>query len=487
MQMKKTLAFLLALISVVLLSAQDSLNVNDFSIKKTKKKATLLYKNSPIKEFDNPDWMIYRIYNNSLLVGLAVWGESTKFLLLDAKGNSKYGPPFQNADFLNRVNLPGINSVSVFPDYAVLVDSNYNEIPGLKFSKIIRSTYNNEADLSIVWRKYGKKGPLYLYEIQDKQPDGTIKKGLLDLATGTVIAKPIFHDINMWHLLERGVYGGILEPNGKIALYDFGTNRMSDFYDGINGDVKTCRVVRNGLVGLISYSGKELIAPTYKDMTSFSDGAHFVCKEETNQKVGIVDSLGTILMPFDFSTLNYQITNYPLPQYVPVSNGRMYGYYDIKEKKMAKDFEYDIAGPVSSNTASVRQMDGASVVISFNPSKNGARATTEKYEQQLNDLAKFVGEIGKDLQDRYVYAVKNHQYREDALKYFYPYYSNFCTKSYIEIMTRIDTIKKQYGHLFTVEDAAALEDIYQTIKKTKQRLNEQVEKSGGKVIYIGGI
>lgn len=482
--MKKTLLTIFFVLLNLFAIAQETITINDFSIENKKKKTIILYKNETIKELPNANLEIFNTYKNFLVLYKRGWNvESNEFYLLDKSGNFLFEKPFKSIDFSTGLKNPF--AILEFPDYSILVDTDLKEIPNTRFTKFIRSPYNDEADLSIVWQKYGKKSQLYLFEIEKKQNDGSIKKGLIDLSTATVIANPIFYKVRYYGFLENGVYVACLENNKAEALYDFNGKRISEFYDFIYNDNGYFRSEKNKLFGLISKEGKELVKPSFKNIQHFKDGNHFVCTGQ-NDKIGIIDSNGKILMPFEFSYINYKILENPMANYIPVTIGKLYGYYGIKEKKLVTNYEYDLAGPEVSNVANVRHTNGETQIISFNDYSTGALLKNSDYKNQTKVLANYIKEKQSYFSDKYKNAVTKYKTKEEALKYFYPYYREFCTEIIPNINVRIDAFKKEFGNLFSYEEEKILENLVNSQKQLKKKMDENIEKAGGQIIHLQG-
>lgn len=481
----KQYTFALLLLLIGFLKGQETINIEDFSIINKKKSTIIYYKKQKIKEFDSSRLSIFKMHKNYLTLKINPFftSDDAEFYLINNKGELLFEKPFTNRDFEYGINSKF--SIMTFPDFAYVVDSELNEVPGTRYTKIKKSNYNNEADLSIVWQKYGKKSPFYLYEIEHLQSDKSTKKGLIDLATATVIAQPIFHNISYYGLLEKGIYTATLEPNGKEALYDFTTSKISDLYDDIYKSEGNLRIQNNKTFGLMNYQGKELIKPIYKDIQGFKDGKYFLCKN-TQDKIGIIDLNGNTIMPFEFSYTNYTILNYPMSNYIPVTLDKLYGYYGIKEKKMVKNFQYDIAGPEVNNVANVRHTNGENQIISFNDYSTGALLKKVNYNTQIKVLADYIKEKQSYFFDKYKNAVTNYKTREDALNYFYPYYREFCTEIIPSINVRIDVFKKEFGNIITYEEEKILENLVNSQKQFKKKMDENIEKAGGKIIHLQG-
>ena len=477
-----TIALLFLLIGF--LKGQETINIEDFSITNKKKSTIIYYKKQKIKEFDSPRLSLFKMFKNYLVLKINPFftSDDAEFYLINNKGELLFEKPFTNRDFEYGMNSKF--SIMTFPDFAFVVDSELKEVPGTRFTKIKKSNYNNEADLSVVWQKYGKKSPLYLYEIEHLQSDKSIKKGLIDLATATVIAQPIFHKISYYGLLEKGIYTATLEPNGKDALYDFTTSKISELYDGIYNSEGNLRIEINKTFGIMNEQGIVLVKPIYKDIQGFKDGKYFLCKN-TKDKIGIIDTKENIIMPFEFSFTNYTITDYPLGNYIPVTLDKLYGYYGIKEKKMVKDFQYDIAGPEVNNVANVRHTNGENQIISFNDYSTGAILKNAKYGAQIKVLSDYVLEKQAYFFDKYKKAA-NYKIREDALNYFYPYYREFCTETIPNINVRIDTFRKEFGNIMTYEEENILKEFLESQKLLKKKMDEIIEKSGWQVIHLQG-
>ncbi len=461
--------------------AQENVILSDFSLIKKKKKSVLFYKNQEIKELENTQLDIFNVYKNYLVLYVDQWNaDAHEFYLIDSSGNFLFEQPFKNPDFAT--GLTSNYSVMTFPDYSYVTDSKLQEIANTRCTKITRSSYNNEADLTVVWQKYGVKSPLFVYDMELKLADGTAKYGLFDLKTGAIIAAPIHSRIRYYGFLENGVFVG--EADKKEALFDFKGNRLSNFYDGIFSSMGCCRIEKDKLIGLIDYQGNELIKPIYKKIEGFKDGKNFLCTD-SNDKIGIVDRNGKIVMPFEFSYTNFQILNHPLSRYIPVTKDlKLYGYYDIKSQKMATNFIFEIAGPEINNAANVKEMNSISKIISFDDFLVDGIIKNSDLNKQVKVLAEYINNEIKLIKEKYTIAVQNYSYKQDALNYFYPHYQDFCLKSIPNINNRIATFKKEYEHLLDYEEKLALEQSINEIKKVKNKMDEVIEKSGGKVIHL---
>lgn len=478
---KKIVALIFLFQSIVF--AQENVIESDFKLDVKKKKSILYYKNTKIKELDNTRLSIFKVHKNYLVLRVRPFftSDDSEFFLINKNGEFLFEKPFQNRDF--EFGMNNKFSIMTFPDCAYVVDSELNEISGTRCTKIVKSNYNNEKDLSIVWQKYGKKSPLYLYEMELELPDKSKKYGYLDLATGKVIAKPVFGWIGKYGFIEHGVYPASLYGSKEVALYDFNGNKISDYYDDIRPFTGALEIEKNKLQGLMSYQGKEYIKPIYKDIQSFADGKNYLCKD-INEKIGIIDQNGIIIMPFQFSYTNYRILDYPMGNYIPVTIDKLYGYFGIRENKLVKNFQYDLAGPEVNNVANVIHTDGNDQIISFNDYSTGALITIVEFKSQIKVLDDYLAEKQSYFNEKYKNAVQNYKTREEALAYFYPYYREFYTEILPDVNNRIAVFKKQFGHVFSYDDVNALDEISNDQKRLKKKLDEIIEKAGGQIIHV---
>lgn len=482
--MKKRILVLICLLLVQLfVFAQENVIESDFKLDVKKKKSILYYKNTKIKELNNTRLSVFKVHKSYLVLKVNPFftSDDSEFFLINKNGEFLFEKPFKNRDFEFGINSKF--SIMTFPDCAYLVDSELNEISGTRCSKIIKSNYNDEKDLSIVWQKYGKKSPFYLYEMEFEQPDKSIKYGYLDLATGMVIAKPIFGWIGKYGFIEHGIYPASLYGTKEVALYDFNGNKISDYYDGIKSVAGALEIEKNKLQGLMNLQGKEFIKPIYKDIQAFADGKNFLCIN-SNDKIGIVDISGKVVMPFEFTHTNYRILDYPMGNYIPITMDKLYGYFGIREKKLVKNYEYYLAGPEVNNVANVTHIDGETQIISFNDYSTGALLTNVEYNNQIKVLANYLSEKRIYFFEKYKNAVNNYKTREEALAYFYPYYRELCTEIIPSVNIRIAVFKKEFGHLFTYEEVKAIDEILKAQTQLKKKMDENIEKVGGQVIYL---
>lgn len=477
-------SFLLAFFVILFFTAhaQETIQRSDFSVKKKKKTTAIYYKNKEINELPRWNLEVFKVFKNYIVIYEEEYRpEDNKYYLMDVTGKLLFEQPFKSSEFYSSTEKFAILK---FPEHSYVVDADLNEIPGTRCTHIKRSFYNNEKDLSIVWEKYGKKSPFWLYEMEFEQADKSIKYGLLDMATGTVIAKPIFGQIGSYGYIEHGIYAASIYGSKKTALYDFIGSRISELYDAISTTEGHLKISNDNTFGLMDYQGKVLIKPIYKDIQGFADKKNFLCKDAQG-KIGIINLNQKILMPFEFVSTNYTILNYAMGKYIPVTKDlKLYGYYGIEERKMVKNFEYDVAGPEVNNVANVRYTNGESRNISFNDYSTGALIKTVNYSAQIKVLTDYLSEKQKYIREKYQNAVTNYKTKEEALNYFYPYYREFCTDIIPNANVRIAVFKKEFGNIFTYEEGQAFEDMAKSIQLLKKKFDETIEKAGGRVIHL---
>ena len=481
--MKRSFLLLFFIIICFTSLAQKTLELSDFSIKNKKKTTVIYYKNKEISELPRWGLDIFNVFKNYIVIYEKKYDiKDNQYYLMDSNGRLLFDQPFKSYEFAS--GFKEKFSVFSFPEYAFVVDANLNEIPGTRCTNIERSYYNNEADLSVVWQKYGKKSPFYLYEMEIEQANKSKKYGFIDLATGTIIAKPIYDWLGMYGIVEHGIYLASINGRNEFALYDFNGNRLSEFYDAIDKTEGNFIIKKNKALGLMDYQGKVFIKPAYKDIQGFKDGKHFLCKDDKD-KIGIINKNGQILMPFEFSSTNYTILNYPMGNYIPVTKDlKLYGYYGIEEKGLVRNYQYDVAGPEVKNVANVRHTNGDNQIISFNDYSTGALLKNINYSAQLKVLTGYLNEKQKYFQEKYKNAVTNYKTKQEALNYFYPYYREFCTDIMPNANVRIAIFKKEFGSVFTQEEGQAFEEMVKSIQLLKKKMDETIEKAGGRAIYL---
>jgi hypothetical protein len=446
---------------------------NSFLLEIKKKGSILYYNGVLIKELVQSSGSLAGIYKGYAIISYGLYGDG--FLLVDSKGKSLTEEIFKTTTLFSNPEKPF--HFLFFDSYCYLVDSDLQPVPGSRYTSAQRSYYNNEANLKKVWELYGKSSPMDVYDVTQTSPDGKELYGLLDLATNTEIAEPIFTRINPYGFLEKGIFLGAKEDKLE-ALYDFTGKQLSDRYDGIYSDEGRLRIQQNKLIGLMDYKGKVIVAPKYTNIQGANDGSFFVCVD-VNQKTGIIDSSGKVILPFEFATVNYQITSFPLHRYIPVSNGKLYGYYDTQEKRMSEDFLHDLAGPVQNDMATIRTVSGEDQFIAWGAKKE---ERVNSFESKIAETGKVVKDIFDKVDQRFRSSVANLSTKEAFLESFYPVYKEYSLNGFYKINQMLDFDLKKYGFLMTYEQKELLEQVKRDNLQLKKLIDGKIREVGGEVL-----
>lgn len=446
---------------------------NSFLLEEKKNSSSLYYNGQLVKELERASGSLAGIYKGYAMISYGLFGEG--FLFVDAKGNSLTEGIFKATTLISNPEKP--YHFLWLESFCYLVDSDLQPVPGSRYTSAQRSYYNNEVNLNKVWELYGKSSPMEVYEVTQTSPDGTVLHGLLDLATNTEIAEPVFTRVNPYGFLEKGLFLGTTEDKLE-ALYDFTGAQLSDRYEGIYSDEGRLRIERNKLIGLMDYQGKVIVAPTYTAIQGANDGSFFVCVD-VNQKTGIIDSSGKVILPFEFATVNYQITSYPLHRYVPVSNGKLYGYYDIKEQEMEEEFVLEMAGPVQNDLATIRTVDGDDQFIAWGARKE---ERVNAFESRIAQTGKTVKEIFDMVNQSFRSAVANLTTKEAFLESFYPVYREYSLNGFYKINQLLESDLKEYGFVMTYEQQELLKQVKRDNLQLKKLIDGKIREAGGEVI-----
>lgn len=445
---------------------------NYFLLETKKNSSSLSYNGRLVKELDRYPYSLIGVDRGYAMIFNS--GQDS-YWYIDSKGNSLTGEPFETSTLISNPEKPF--HFLYLDSFCYLVDSDLQPVPGSRYSSAERSYYNNEVNLKTVWERYGISSSMEVYEVRQNQADGTVLHGLLDIVTGREIAEPIFTKVTQYGFLEKGVFLGTSEDQ-LVALYDFTGAQLSDRYDGIFADEGRLRIERNKLIGLMDYRGKVILAPTYTAIQGADDGSFFVCVD-ANQKTGIIDSEGKVILPFEFATVNYQITSYPLHRYIPVSNGQLYGYYDTKEQEMESGFIHDLAGPVQNDLATVRSVNGEDQFIAWGAQKE---ERVNSYESRIAETGSIVKEIFATVDEKFRFAVANYSTKEEFLNYFYPVYQEYSQTGFFKINQLIDFDLKEYGFLMTYEQREILEQLKKNSLHLKKSLDTKIKEPNGIIL-----
>lgn len=445
---------------------------NYFLLEIKKNSSSLSYNGQLVKELDRYSYSLIGVHRGYAMIFNS--GHES-YWYIDSKGSSLTEEPFKTSTLISNPEKPF--HFLFFESFCYLVDSDLQPMPGSRYSSAERSYYNNEVNLKTVWERYGIYSPMEVYEVRQIQADGTVLHGLLDIITGREIAEPIFTKVTQYGYLEKGVYLGKTEDQQE-ALYDFAGAQLSDSYDGIYADEGRLRIERNKLIGLMDYQGKVILSPKYTTVQGADDGSFFVCVD-TNQKTGIIDSEGKVILPFEFATVNYQITSYPLNRYIPVSNGKLYGYYDTKDKEMESGFVHDFAGPVQNDMATVRSVGGEDQFIAWGAQKE---ERVNSYESRIAETGKMVKEIFATVDEKFRFAVANYSTKEEFLNYFYPVYQEYSQTGFFKINQLIDFDLKEYGFVMTYEQKEILEQLKKNNLQLKKSLDSKIKELNGTIL-----
>ncbi|MBS4071020.1 MAG: WG repeat-containing protein [Algoriphagus sp.] len=445
---------------------------NSFLLEEKKNSSSLYYNGQLVKELDRYSYSLVGVHQDYAMIFNS--GHES-YWYIDSKGNSLTEEPFETRTLISNPEKPF--HFLFFDSYCYLVDSNLQPVPGSRYTSAQRSYYNNEVNLNKVWELYGKSSPMEVYEVTQTSPDGTVLHGLLDLATNTEIAEPVFTRVNPYGFLEKGLFLGTTEDKLE-ALYDFTGAQLSDRYEGIYSDEGRLRIERNKLIGLMDYQGKVIVAPKYTNIQGANDGSFFVCVD-VNQKTGIIDSSGKVILPFEFATVNYQITSYPLHRYVPVSNGKLYGYYDIKEQEMEEEFVLEMAGPVQNDMATIRTVDGDDQFIAWGARKE---ERVNAFESKIAETGKAVKEIFDRVNQSFRSAVANLTTKEAFLESFYPVYKDYSLNGFYKINQLLESDLKEYGFVMTYEQQELLKQVKRDNLQLKKLIDGKIREAGGEVI-----
>jgi hypothetical protein len=228
----------------------------------------------------------------------------------------------------------------------------------------------------------------------------------------------------------------------------------------------------------MDYKGKVIVAPKYTNIQGANDGSFFVCVD-VNQKTGIIDSSGKVILPFEFATVNYQITSFPLHRYIPVSNGKLYGYYDTQEKRMSEDFLHDLAGPVQNDMATIRTVSGEDQFIAWGAKKE---ERVNSFESKIAETGKVVKDIFDKVDQRFRSSVANLSTKEAFLESFYPVYKEYSLNGFYKINQMLDFDLKKYGFLMTYEQKELLEQVKRDNLQLKKLIDGKIREVGGEVL-----
>ncbi|WP_111670190.1 WG repeat-containing protein [Algoriphagus litoralis] len=449
---------------------------NYFLLEPKKNSSSLYHNGNLVKELDRYSYSLVGVHQDYAMIFNS--GHES-YWYIDSKGNSLTEEPFETSTLISNPEKP--YHFLWLKSFCYLVDSDLQPVPGSRYASAQRSYYNNEVNLNKVWELYGKSSPMEVYEVTQTSPDGTILHGLLDLATNTEIAEPVFTRVNPFGFLEKGIILGTTEDKLE-ALYDFTGAQLSDRYDGIFSNEGRLRIERNKLIGLMDYKGKVIVAPKYTAIQGSNDGSFFVCVD-ANQKTGIIDSSGKVILPFEFATVNYQITSYPLHRYIPVSDGKLYGYYDTKEQAMEEEFVLEMAGPVQNDMATIRTVSGEDQFIAWGARKE---ERVNAFESRIAQTGKAVKEIFDVVNQSFRSSVENLTTKEAFLESFYPDYREYSLNGFYKINQLLDFDLKEYSFVMTYEQRELLEQVKRDNLQLKKLIDGKIREAGGEVIGYTG-
>lgn len=191
------------------------------------------------------------------------------------------------------------------------------------------------------------------------------KYGVFDIAKGRMVKECTYGSV---FLLPNGFYA--VKEDKKLRIYNNSSNvdKAIGAYDEFSSIYENVLVVKDGeKYGYLFLQDMQTISPSYEDALPFSEGLaavkidkkwgwinkegkviinpsfewadmfhEGVARVKQEGSYGLINKNGKFVLPAEYQAIG--ISRYGL---VPLKKGGLWGLYDLREKKMLLNFEYD--------------------------------------------------------------------------------------------------------------------------------------------------
>lgn len=202
------------------------------------------------------------------------------------------------------------------------------------------------------------------------------KWGVID-QTGTIVIEPIYDEMITIPDSKRDVFicmqdvnyeantytVKVLNAKNKEILANYDLVEAIENVDKNNNmwyEEGVLKVKKGEFYGLVDFSGKEILAPEYQEITALS-GIKNILLLKKEDKYGLCDNKGKIIIPTEYKEIKSIGDNYQ-NGYIVVNSENKYGVIDF-DAKVILEAKYEEIKPVTKNYMYVVKQDGKWKVI----------------------------------------------------------------------------------------------------------------------------